>query len=55
MKPGLWEIRMQHSLDGKVDVKPATLQQCIGPNELAHGKATAAYYAKKNCSKNETP
>lgn len=54
MKPGLWEIRMQHVSDGKVDVKPTTLQQCKEASEIARAKATAADYAKKNCSKNET-
>ena len=54
MKPGLWEIRMQHASDGRVDVKPASLKRCNTASEIAQSRATAADYAKKNCSKNET-
>jgi hypothetical protein len=54
MKPGLWEIRIQHASDGRVDVQPASLQHCRTASEIAHSQVTAANYAKKNCSKNET-
>jgi hypothetical protein len=54
MKPGLWEIRIQHASDGRVDVKPATMQHCKSASEIARSQVTAADYAKKNCSKNET-
>ena len=53
-KPGLWETRMQQSPGGRGGDQPHTLQVCIDPETLAHGKQTADDYAKKNCSKNET-
>jgi hypothetical protein len=28
-KPGLWEIRMQQTAEGKEPSKPATLQRCV--------------------------
>ena len=53
MKPGLWEIRMQHSSDGKVNVQPSTVKQCKDATELARARS-AEEYAKKNCSRNDT-
>jgi hypothetical protein len=54
MKPGLWEIRMQHSSDGKGADKPTIVNQCKDASMIARGKQAAEDYAKKNCSKNET-
>ena len=53
-KPGLWDIRMQHALDGTTDVKPTTMRPCLDASEQAQRRLTAANCAKKNCSKNET-
>jgi uncharacterized protein DUF3617 len=55
MKPGLWEIRMQHSADGKVNVQPpSTVKQCKDATELARARVAAEEYARKNCSKNDS-
>ena len=53
-KPGLWEIRMQQSGEGKADAKPATMQRCFVASEYAQSKAKADDFVKKNCSKNDT-
>jgi Protein of unknown function (DUF3617) len=54
IKPGMWEIRMQHTADGKATVEPTTVKQCKEASELAKAQMAAAEYARKNCSKNET-
>jgi hypothetical protein len=53
-RPGLWEIRMQHALDGTSVVPPTTMKRCMGASDQARARVTAAEYAKKNCSKNDT-
>jgi hypothetical protein len=50
----MWEIRTQHAADGKTTIEPTTVKQCKQASELAKGRATAAEYAQKNCSTNET-
>ena len=53
MKPGLWEIHINHeSIAG--DVHGGVTQQCMDAKAIAEGKKTGADYAKANCSKNQT-
>jgi hypothetical protein len=53
MKPGLWEIHMNHT-SGAGEGHGGVTQQCLELAAMAQAKKTAADYAKANCSKNET-
>jgi hypothetical protein len=54
IRPGQWEFRIQHSVDGKTDVQPGKYERCQDANALAQARVKAAEYAKTHCSKNDT-
>jgi hypothetical protein len=56
MRPGQWEFRIQHSIDGKTDVQPGPgkYERCQDAKALAQARVKAAEYAKTHCSKNDT-
>jgi hypothetical protein len=53
VRPGQWEFRIQHSVDGKADA-PGKYERCQEPDALAKATVKAAEYAKTHCSKNDT-
>ena len=53
-KPGLWEMRVQLSTDGKDGEKVSTAQQCMDAAIMVKSKQMNDEYNQKNCSKNET-
>jgi hypothetical protein len=54
MKPGQWQTTMKRSTGNPQADKPWTMSTCLDTKTQAEAKQTAADYAKKNCSKNET-
>jgi hypothetical protein len=53
MKPGLWEIKINH-VGGNGEAHGGTTQQCLDVAAMVRAKQTTAEYVKANCSKNAT-